>query len=359
MISSNSHARRSARRGFTLKELFALIFIIAAFLFLCVLPLRRGSGVREAQRRTTCRNNLKMIALALHNYHDTYGRFPMAMGGTGAGGNENRRSGLVALLPYLEHGELYEQIMNPAGHQGFPPEGPPPWETTYGPWQQPIAVFRCPSAVEGKQDYQPTNYAFCVGDITRDLHQLPEPRGAFAPGQAVRFRDITDGTSFTIAVAEIGTPYRRQVPGQYATNLPETILTDPGICWRTVDSGTKYYSKKVGLHDRGRGYNWADGAAGPGLFNTILPPNSPSCAVGGLEAVDGVYSAGSQHPGGCQVAFVDGSVQFISEEVDVGDSAAAPPTAGQYTTKTIASPYGVWGALGSINGGEELPEDAY
>ncbi|WP_158261225.1 MULTISPECIES: DUF1559 domain-containing protein [Pirellulaceae] len=355
MTINRNDPARSNRRGFTLKELFVVTFIIALFLCLCVLPLGRRGGGREAARRMQCTNNMKQLVLALHNYHDTYGRFPTAMGGTGLGGNENRLNALVPLLPFLESSPFYDQIYS--GSYGAPPGGPAPWDTTFPPWQQHIEVFVCPSAYYEGKDYQGTNYAFCVGDVTRDIHQLSKPRGAFAPGLYVKLSDITDGTSYTIAMAEIGTAYGRQVQGQYATNLPATILDDPGICWRTVDSGKKYYSGKVGLHEFGRGYNWVDGGAGPGLFNTILPPNSPSCAVGGLEAVDGVYSAGGHHPGGCIVAFTDGSVQFVSEEVDVGDTAQAPPTIENYATDALASPYGVWGAFGTINGGEEVDRD--
>lgn len=339
------------RHGFTLKELLAVTFIIALLLCLCVLPFGRRGGVREAARRIDCNNHLRQIGLALWNYHDTHGCFPTAMGGTGVGGNENRLNALVPLLVFMESSPLYDQIAS--GSYGAPPGGPAPWDTTFPPWRQHSDIFVCPSSYYEAADYQPTNYAFCVGDVTRDIHQLTKPRGAFAPGLYVKLSDITDGSSHTIAMAEIGSPNGRQVSGQYATNLPATILDDPGICWRTVDSGKEYYSKKVGLHEFGRGYNWVDGAAGPGLINTILPPNSPSCAVGGKEAVDGVYSAGGPHLSGCVVLLVDGSTQYVSEEVDVGDTSQAPPTIEDYAEKALASPYGVWGAYGTIAGEED------
>lgn len=341
--------RNHSRHGFTLKELLVVIFIISALLFLLI-PM--GGRSREAARRMQCTNSMKQITLAMHNYHDTFGMFPTAMGGTGAGGNENRLNALVGFIPFMESNNVYEQIQ--MGTAGAPPGGPAPWDKQFPPWQFEMYSYRCYSAVDEKRDYKPTNYAFSIGDVTSDIHQLPKARGAFAPGLFTTFADFTDGNANTIAMTEIGTANRRRVHGQYAVSLPDTILTDPGICWRTVDSGKKYYLASVRLHDRGRGYNWVDGGAGPGLVNTILPPNGPSCAVGGLEAVDGVYSAGSEHPRGCNVAFCDGSVQFISEMIDAGDSSVAPPTIEDFAETEFASPYGVWGALGTIAGQEEV-----
>ncbi len=355
------------RDGFTLKELFVVIFIIAALLF-CLIPFGRRCA-REAARRMQCNNHLKQLGLALHNYHDTFGRFPMSTGGTGLGGNESRRSGLVALLPFIEESSLYDQIMDPAGFEGFSPGGPAPWETLYTPWQTRIDTYICPSVPSTETDFQPTNYTFCIGDVSQNLHDLPKLRGAFAPGKFSQFKDMTDGASNTIAMAEMGTKWNRQLMGQYAIELPPNVLSDPAIAFRTTDSAREHYLSKVELHPLGRGYNWADGGAGPQLVNTILPPNSPSCAVGGEEAVDGIYSAGSYHPGGCHVLLCDGSVRFISEEIDAGNPSASPPSPDalaaapsenedEPTATAVPSPFGVWGALGTSNGREVIPADA-
>ncbi|HUG66345.1 MAG TPA: H-X9-DG-CTERM domain-containing protein, partial [Pirellulaceae bacterium] len=69
-------------------------------------------------------------------------------------------------------------------------------------------------------------------------------------------------------------------------------------------------------------------------------------------AVDGLYSAGSLHPGGVQVLFVDGSIHFLSETIDAGDPSHPPVTPQQLADGPIASPYGVWGALGTSAGKE-------
>jgi hypothetical protein len=114
------------------------------------------------------------------------------------------------------------------------------------------------------------------------------------------------------------------------------------------------YKTGVPLSEQGRGGRWADGAAGFSLVNTVLPPNSPSCAVGGADAVDGVYSAGSVHPNVVLAVFADGHTQAITKNIDAGDPNKPPPSSEQLTAGALASPYGIWGALGTIAGWEKV-----
>ncbi len=371
----------TARSGFSLKELLVVMFIISAALFLLAPAL---NNQHRPARRMRCQNNLKQLLLAMHNYHDIYGTLPSAMGGTGAGGNEGRLSGIVPMLSMMEYAALHEEITRGDPANGIPPGGPVPWDKNYPPWQTQLQVLQCPAADHPATDFQPTNYAFCIGDVSVDIHRLPATRGVFAPGLTSTLQEITDGTSNTIALAEIGTRQHRDVPGQYAVDLPRNVLSDPAIALRLVDRGGQTYRSDVPLHKHGRGYNWADGAAGPGLVNTILPPNGPSCAVAGDGLVDGIYSAGSYHVGGAQVGMADGSVHFIDQEIDCGNLSATPPTADDYfteynaaendvaenaaaendaaeneTQQPYASPFGVWGALGTRSGREVIPQDAF
>ena len=94
-----------------------------------------------------------------------------------------------------------------------------------------------------------------------------------------------------------------------------------------------------------RGNRWTDARIVYTGFNTVLPPNGPSCLQGSEAGVGSLVSAGSYHSGGVQVTMGDGSVKFISETINAGTQTAGPQTSGK-------SPYGTWGALGTRAGGE-------
>ncbi len=319
----NFSAIRKPQRGFTLLELF-IVMIIFIILIALLLPITRS--VREPARRTKCQNNLRQLVIACHNYQAQHGNFPAAMGGQDLLRLANRESvhrlsGFVSLLPYIEQQELFNQVTRGSTFGGTNYSAlPAPWDSEYPPWHRSVDLFLCPSSESGDSKFGQTNYAFCIGDVARGIHESHQVRGAFAPGIHVGFEDVVDGSSQTIAMAEMGTSPEKFLNSHFAVQQSANIVEDPSLCLSVIDkSKTDAYGPKVPLGSPGRGGCWADGAAGFTLFNTILPPNSPSCAIEFSQPADGIYSAGGFHVGGINVVMVDGSTHFISLDIDAGD----------------------------------------
>lgn len=207
------------------------------------------------------------------------------------------------------------------------------------------------------------NYVMCNGDRGgqwgNDIR-----RGVFiwnnstpsSPPRATRLNDITDGLSKTLVLSEraVGPNNSNSIRGDAA--FLGSLTSNPAGCLSTA-AGDKYVdpSQIVGAGTAWKaGRLWADGCTYYGAFNTILPPNSPSCTIrlGSGDRVNGVFSANSYHPGGVAVCFADGAVRFATNEIDSGDPTRAYPS-----NVTSASPYGIWGALGSISSGESPTSD--
>lgn len=338
------------QRGFTLIELLVVIAIIAILIALLLPAVQQA---REAARRTQCKNNLKQLGLALHNYHDVHLTFPSLRLGPGHQGGD-RLSGFVHILPYIDQGSLYELFAAQADNGG----NLRPWNEWSISGVQPttidIAGFNCPSDTYLKSKFggqAGNNYAFCVGDNS-DRVDDADPRGGFARITSTRMRDITDGTSNTIAMAEIQRPQGDGALGDVAMNTGDAVVkNNPSGCLALFDrsAGTYVAGTALASADQKQGYRWADGSGHFTGVTTILPPNSPSCAKQNRDDRDGIYSSGSKHTGGAQVLMFDGSVRFVSENLDTGDLTQAVPTGGK-------SPYGIWGALGTLSGGEVLGE---
>lgn len=344
-VLSRSKVRQ---RGFTLIELLVVIAIIAILIALLLPAVQQA---REAARRTQCKNNLKQLGLALHNYHDVANTFTYREGGTNTGnatgGNWARLSGMVGLLPYFDQAPLFNQIMSVQTIDGvtYPANGPAPWTEAYTPWNANIPGLLCPSDTAHFRVNRIGNssYPFCAGDsLTVNGSNV---RGMFGQNSRANFRDLADGSSNTLMMAERRFPASANDIGCVVWGTNHTI---PNNCRATYNTTTRQYTS--GTAQPLSGDRWPDGAAGFSAFNTILPINAPSCGNNNHEQQNGFYSAGSRHTGGCHALMGDGAVRFISENIDTGNLGI------DATTITGQSPYGVWGALGSKAGGEVTGE---
>ncbi|MCL2624968.1 MAG: DUF1559 domain-containing protein, partial [Planctomycetaceae bacterium] len=193
-----------------------------------------------------------------------------------------------------------------------------------------------------------------------------DPIVASTPAVQLSFNSmgsLVDGTSNTVAFSERCTSSpRNKIKGAYILTLdgwnndvtpPGGLTLAPILCLESKDP------KKTDQYDLNKGTGvqigdhfgtrWADGR-GPGSFSTILPPNSPSCSGGPLDYdARMMVAASSFHTGGVNVAIADGSVQFVSDTINSGTL-----TDTTFPVSSGKSPFGVWGAMGSINGGESV-----
>jgi len=390
-LGPNRSLRRS--RAFTLVELLVVIAIIG---ILIALLLPAVQAAREAARRMQCSNTLKQFSLALHNYHDAYKSFPAGntlISFSGASTYDPlppREWGgygpLFVLMPFYEQAQVWEQGSN-GDVAGLDPESHRPL------WGQTFAILGCPSDTNFFASDGRNSYVYSVGDWADSNIISPEGassynrRGPFvrAPhyqndtalwstwgrtiggGKWHTIASLSDGTSHTAVFSERATSTNRNtIRGAYVLGLggdPNGVPNNATV--GSSDSAPRIFPNRCLGFREGNGYRtgqgaiqqadhfgtrWADGRA-PATFSTCLPPNSPSCwGSGGLTyAARSMNSASSYHTGGVNVSIGDGSVQFVSDSVSWSTGTmsndVACVTSGQ-------SPFGVWGAMGSINGGE-------
>ncbi|MCA8984385.1 MAG: DUF1559 domain-containing protein [Planctomycetaceae bacterium] len=302
---------RETPRAFTLIELLVVIAIIA---ILVALLLPAVQQAREAARRSACKNNLKQIGLALHNYHDTHNVFPYSTAhassnaGTPSGTNVLNHSGWVLLLPYIEQGALYDQynfswatgIRNASG--GTVAGGTDPAiNTNLNLSRNRVEVYLCPSDNGGKvytgadgtygcgvANAYRSNYGFSVnsgnGGTFWGSYGISS-RAMFGLNAFCQMKDIVDGTSNTVAVVET------------------TLEVD--------DGRTQSWSCSSHV---GQGINLA---ASRGINNFLCcswrtPPNAQY-----QYGRNGEWGEpGSLHQGGIQILLADGAVRFLSENVN-------------------------------------------
>ena len=335
--------RRLRRSGFTLIELLVVIAIIAVLIALLLPAVQQA---REAARRTQCKNNLKQIGLALHNYHDVYGKFCDLRGGPneagiGRGGDT---CGFVRLLPYMDQAPGYNLLPQ---NQTMPAT----WDTGNKVWTTQLAVMMCPSSIVQSPQGAPVatkNYKFCVGTTINNNYNQPT-NGMFQFSQCgfKGMRDCTDGSSNTIACAETATgiPATRSILGNAVYGV-SGFETNPTICKALLGANQTYTTGST-VSSWGQGSLWGFGHPHWSAVTTVLPPNQPSCITGGDNPSDayGIHTPSSYHTGGIHALMCDGAVRFISNNIDAGNYGAGSPAS-----------FGTWGALGTASGSEAISD---
>ncbi|MGL4593930.1 MAG: DUF1559 domain-containing protein [Thermoguttaceae bacterium] len=365
--------------------------VIAIIGVLIALLLPAVQAAREAARRMQCTNQLKQLGISLHNHHDTHGYFPNSMVQQSMGLKPDEATNermwlsyLIPLLPFIEQGATYSTIteklftaspISPIANDTNPPTNP---------FCRQMNTLLCPSDPNrAKVGNEPArqSYRGCIGDFssenqagTANSNVGDHPRGMFRSGRVttLSFAGIPDGSSNTIAIGESGIGANiifgsTSAPGLLRESVAVLSVssagtTKPSTCAVFKTSGNMV-SSAAQVSAAGQEFRWPGRAIGFGrqivvYFHTILPPNSPTCGPNGMpDTTPSIVSAGSYHSGGANVCMGDGSVRFISETIDAGDPTVDPNTATGSTgdpTKKYTGPsiWGVWGALGTVGGGE-------
>lgn len=336
--------RNRLRVGFTLIELLVVIAIIAILIALLLPAVQQA---REAARRTQCKNNLKQLGLAMHNYLDTHSAFPPSGCISMLTTSQQPWSAQAFILPFLDGGTIYNRINfslgyhDPVNTGAYPP---------FGPAATRVPVLLCPSDVNdrartntttGVPEHYPLNYAVNVG---RYLVFNPSTGGngggSFAPNSRLSTRDFTDGTSNTLGISEVK-GYNPRVHD--ATGVATEPTSPSAVSAGYTAGGT--FSANSGHTE------WVCGRAIHNGFTTLFGPNTvvPHVVSGATYDVDissnregtsttapvyGIITSRSFHEGLVQSMLMDGSVRTVSENIDLQ----------------------VWRNLGTRGGGEVIGE---
>jgi prepilin-type N-terminal cleavage/methylation domain-containing protein/prepilin-type processing-associated H-X9-DG protein len=394
-----SSRRQAQAGGFTLIELLVVIAIIAV---LIALLLPAVQAAREAARRAQCINNLKQLALAAANYESSRSCFPMGFnyqfypgytGGVIAYGNGSYADGygpFVHLTQYIEQTNIFNSInfqMGPYVAQNV---------TMFGTT---ISVLWCPS--DGTIDsfgsntgngfdgstipLRYTDYGGCIGPIP----YFPQPGDPYQT-----LLGSSQGMFFMVGMPS-------WVPGSLGGVAPATIASVTDGTSNTILFGehAHNWNGPASANDDIHGWGWwVSGDYGDTMYSTFLPPNffkgpaadyNPATgngkprfcnkAISGGESDDFLVDFGSNHPGGANFAFVDGSVHFIKDTVSSWNvygtanifgggcgpayngscSNCTPGNGNFFPSNTLGVQRGVFQALGTRNGGEIVSSDQY
>jgi hypothetical protein len=324
-----------------------------------------------------CTNKLKQLGLAIHNYHDVNNNLP----GHNNGPNENRTA-FIPLYSFFEQSARYAEIVSFDVYDPSNMACNDPYSDR-SCWHGNINDLLCPSDDGGSRPYTrtghsgaltPTNYVFSEADYL--LYQYGYPNNIRSPfgmapsnmssptrwghGSPYTFASVTDGLSNTIFLSErcaapgTGENEFRRIKGGVA-NL-SSWNNSHQACMNTRGVGGDYNRDAR----EGSGSNCAYIGFLNAFFHTILPPNAPSChefLAPSTTAPAGADTAAllpptSNHSGGVNTVFGDGSVHFITETIDVGPTFTIDGKYNYPNATAYGDPsFGVWSRLGCMNDG--------
>jgi prepilin-type N-terminal cleavage/methylation domain-containing protein/prepilin-type processing-associated H-X9-DG protein len=333
------------RRGFTLIELLVVIAIIAV---LIALLLPAVQAAREAARRSQCVNNLKQMGLAIQNYHDINNGLPPSS--TNFGGTTGNDFSMKArVLPFMEQTVAYNALNQGLGYNM-------PQNSTVRVMR--ITSFSCPSdgnipgtnvALNGATlQAAASNYPNSLGVSRRVpgtvLDGPGDKMGTSADGPQLSFTSITDGTSNTVMWSEfvMGGGQGTAANGKDGKNMIYGTLGKADTGYGTYGTAlfqqiTSDCNKNVTKSNdqKGGDWLWHQVFAGGG-YTHLMTPNKKSCFYDGTHTDNGVITASSNHSGGVNVGYLDGSVRFIKDSINQN----------------------TWWAIATRDGGEVVSADA-
>ena len=298
------------KRGFTLIELLVVIAIIAILIALLLPAVQQA---REAARRSTCKNNLKQIALALHNYHDTHRTFPPGFVEQVTADDKANWAWGSFILPFIDQASVYNAIHIDRGESMAVALDT---AAVVEAMQTPLPAFRCPSDVgadwcdnDGRRFHSDadtttwistarSNYVaancsgrpgYLNGDVQNNSGSTHYANGCFYRNSRTRMSDILDGTSNTVLVGERASQISG--PSSGAVNCNAAALFGSRRNTTTANLSYDY------------------GGTCAVMFGGMYAINAP-------VAAECTRTVSSLHEGGCHVALADGSVRFVSENID-------------------------------------------